>query len=91
MRNSAQHVIPSHSGKYHTGYGNIIRILCKYPYCHKDILYGSMQVMSRLLHVYKPQSFRSEYTSQFSPEQLVASLAPQLPGEPFAAHHCCAS
>ena len=59
---SAQHVIPSHSGKYHTGYGHIIRTLCEYLCSHKDILYGSMQVMSRLLHVYKPQSFRSKYT-----------------------------
>src|SRR5260221_5036193 len=88
---SAQHVIPSYSGKYHSGYGHIIRTLCEYLCSHKDIHYGSMQVMSRLLHVYKPQSSRSKIVSQFSPEQLVASIVPKLPGEPFAAHHCCAS
>ena len=59
---SAQHVIPSHSRKYHSRYGHIIWTLCEYLCSHKDILYGSMQVMSCLLHVYKPQSFRSKYT-----------------------------
>ena len=30
------------------------------PYGHMDILYGSMQVMSRLLHVYKDRCFTAE-------------------------------
>ena len=69
MRISAQHVIPSHSRKYHTGNGDIVWTFYEYLCSHKDILYGSMSVMSRLRHVYKPQSFRSRNTDS-SPQNI---------------------
>jgi hypothetical protein len=69
MRISAQHVIPSHSRKYHTGNGDIVRTFYEYLCSHKDILYGSMSVMSRLRHVYKPQSFRSR-NADSSPQNI---------------------
>ena len=59
MRISAQHVIPSHSRKYHTRNGDIVQTFYEYLCSHKDIHYGSMSVMSHFTHVYKPQSFRS--------------------------------
>ena len=55
---SAQHVIPSHSRKYHTGNGDIVRTFYEYLCSHKDILYGSMSVMS-CVRVRDPSSFRS--------------------------------
>ena len=44
----------------HSGNGDIVRKTYEYPYSHMDILYGSMQVMSRLLHVYKDRCFTEE-------------------------------
>ena len=40
--------------------GDIVWKIYEYPYGHMDILYGSMQVMSRLLHVYKDHCFTAE-------------------------------
>ena len=72
IRISVQHVIPSHSRKYHSGNGDIVRTLCYILCSHKVILYGSMHITSRSPHVYKPQCFRSEYTVVL-PRTLLAS------------------